>query len=53
MISRMNLGRLVWPAAFLLLTLSLGCGSSGSPGAPKPLIIIGSSSIWGELSPCG
>ena len=36
---------------FVLLLGPLGCG--GSPGAPKPLIIMASSSIWGELSPCG
>jgi len=35
----------------LVLLAPIGCG--GSPGAPKPLIIMASSSIWGELSPCG
>ncbi|HEX7880809.1 MAG TPA: hypothetical protein VF720_15455 [Candidatus Eisenbacteria bacterium] len=36
-----------------LLLAPLACGKGGSPGAPKPIIIIGSSSIWGEVSPCG
>jgi hypothetical protein len=42
-----------WLLLVPFLVAPLACGKSGSSGAPKPVIIIGSSSIWGELSPCG
>lgn len=47
----MNTRRLLYLLGFVALLAPIGCG--GSPGAPKPLIIMASSSIWGELSPCG